>query len=289
MLHGLTADVVGLLFYRITLGTGENMKIIDTHCHIYPDKIAEKATAATGTFYNMTPRLDGRVETLLSEGKKAGIEKYIVNSVATTPEQVHAINSYISSTVNEKLGVFIGMGTLHPESGDIEADVNEIISLGLVGVKLHPDIQRFKTDSKKAMEIFELVQGRLPVCIHMGDSRYSYSNPQNIIPVLKAFPRLTVIGAHLGGWSLWEYAAKELSGYENLLVDCSSSLYALDPASAKKIIMKYGTSRVMFGSDFPMWNPYEEVGRFMQLDFSEKEREDILYKNAARLFNINFN
>ena len=29
------------------------MKIIDAHCHIYPDKIAEKAAAATGRFYGI--------------------------------------------------------------------------------------------------------------------------------------------------------------------------------------------------------------------------------------------
>lgn len=262
------------------------MKIIDMHCHIYPDKIAEKASAATGEFYHMPVLFDGKVSSLLSAGGRVGISHYVVNSVATTPEQVHAINTYIASVVKEGGGMFTGMGAMHPDSTDLERDINEIISLGLVGIKLHPDIQRFRTNDKKAMEIFALAEGRLPVCVHLGDSRYSNSNPENIKPVLEAFPRLTVIGAHLGGWSVWDSATSELPKYENLVVDCSSSLYALDKERAKDIIIKYGTSRVMFGSDYPLWDPSYEVERFMTLDLGEEEKEQILYKNASALFNI---
>ena len=45
------------------------MRIIDFHAHIYPDKIAEKATNATGGFYGITPACLGTSEALLREGK----------------------------------------------------------------------------------------------------------------------------------------------------------------------------------------------------------------------------
>ena len=45
------------------------MRIIDFHAHIYPDKIAEKATNATGDFYGITPACIGTSEGLLREGK----------------------------------------------------------------------------------------------------------------------------------------------------------------------------------------------------------------------------
>ena len=134
------------------------MKIIDTHCHVYPDKIAEKASNATGTFYGIPAAMDGRIATLLEDGKRAGIDHYVINSVATTPAQVHSINTFIANAVKEGNGIFTGMGTMHPESDDLQRDVNEILSLGLKGIKLHPDIQRFETDCKKAMEIFALAE-----------------------------------------------------------------------------------------------------------------------------------
>ena len=42
------------------------MKIIDFHTHIYPDKIAEKASQATGDFYHIKPSYSGTSKELLS-------------------------------------------------------------------------------------------------------------------------------------------------------------------------------------------------------------------------------
>ena len=262
-------------------------RIIDSHCHIYPDKIAEKASDATANFYELPPSLDGKISTLLEHGKTAGIEHFIVQSVATTPKQVSSINSFIATSVAESCGRFTGLGTLHPDSADMEADVNEIIRLGLKGVKIHPDIQKVKLDDYRLLKMYELCEGRLPILIHTGDSRYDYSNPNRMIPILDTYKNLTVIGAHFGGWSIWEDAWKDYAGRENFYVDCSSSLYAIKPETAKELIHAYGADRVLFGTDYPLWTPESEIERFMQLDLTEAEREDILYNNAAKLFGIN--
>ena len=264
----------------------KNYKIIDAHCHIYPDKIAQKASDSTGNFYQIPSLLDGKISTLLEHGKKAGIEHFIVQSVATTPKQVSSINNFIAQSVAESNGKFTGLGTLHPDSEDIEADFNEIIDLGLKGVKLHPDIQKFKIDDYRMLKIYELCEGKLPILIHTGDNRYDYSNPNRMMPILDIYKNLTVIGAHFGGWSIWEEATKKMSKYPNFYVDCSSSFYALTFEKARELIMTYGTKKVLFGTDYPMWEPETELIKFMQIDLTDEERQDILYNNAANLFNI---
>ena len=117
-------------------------KIIDAHCHIYPDKIAQRAADSTGEFYDLTPYTDGKISTLIELGEKLGIDHFIVQSVATAPSQVSSINKFIATAVSQSDGRFTGLGTRHPESENLEAEVDEIISLGLKGVKLHPDIQK---------------------------------------------------------------------------------------------------------------------------------------------------
>ena len=67
------------------------MEIIDFHAHIYPEKIADKATQATGDFYNISPACTGTAESLISEGRKAGISRFVILPVATKPEQVRSI------------------------------------------------------------------------------------------------------------------------------------------------------------------------------------------------------
>ncbi len=261
--------------------------IIDAHCHVYPDKVASKASDATGSFYSLKMRYDGTVSALLETGKSAGIDKFIIQSVATTPKQVRIINSFIADTVKRYDGIMYGLGTLHPDSEDLHGDVKHLISLGLKGVKMHHDMQNFKLDDYRCLKIYELCEKYgLPMLLHAGDSRYDNSNPNRLAPILDIYSDLRVIGAHLGGYSLWEEACEILSGKDNLYVDCSSSFFALDDETIVRIIRKYGTDNVVFGSDYPMWNPSVEVERLKSLPLTDEEKEKIFFRNAIRIFNL---
>ncbi len=262
-------------------------KILDAHCHIYPTKIAHKAAEATGKFYDTVSLMDGTVETLLKEGEKVGFTHFLVQSVATSPQQVSSINHFIADSVNTSGGKLTGFGTLHPDSEDIAADFNELMQLGLKGVKLHPDIQGFKMDDYRMLKIYELCEKHgLPVLVHCGDSRYDYSNPNRIKPILDTYTDLTFIGAHFGGYSVWEDAVKTLAGYEKFMVDTSSTLFAVSPETARRFIDAYGEDRVMFGTDYPMWRLDGELEKFMKVPLTDEQRKKILYDNAARLLKI---
>ena len=261
--------------------------VIDVHTHVYPDKIALKAVAATGGFYGVGYRHDGRVATLLTCMEDAGIDCSLIHSVATTPKQVASINVFLAQTAAESGGRLVGLGTLHPDSPDQTADVRRIAQLGLRGVKLHPEIQGFAVDDPRSLRICALCEEYdLPLLLHTGDRRYDCSNPNRLLPVLRQFPGLKVIGAHLGGWSIYEEAAEQLAGTPNLWFDCSSTFYWLDPQIAKRLIKRLGVDRVMFGSDYPMWTPKAELDTFLSLGFSEEEQKQILCQTARRVFGL---
>ena len=264
-------------------------KIIDAHCHIYPDAISRKAVAAVDRFYDGLPsdHFDGTVDTLRAMGRKAGIGKFVVHSVATKPEQVGSINTFIAGAVAGSDGAFIGMGTMHLDAENLEKDFLHLRALGLKGVKLHPDIQRFNADDPRAMKIYEMCEDAgLPVCVHTGDYRYDYSNPPRIVNILKAFPRLKFIGAHFGGWSVWDEAAKTLPEFPNIVVDTSSTLYAIKPGKAKELIRIWTPERVMFGTDYPLWPQQRDIDRLLSLDLSDGDYENIFYNNCAGLFDL---
>lgn len=262
-------------------------KVIDAHCHVYPDKIAAAAVGATDRFYDVVSHFDGSVGALLSQCKERGVDHAIVQSVATTPKQVSSINNFIAKTVSENGGLLTGLGTLHPDSSDIEADVNEIIALGLHGVKLHPDIQKFKIDDYRCLKIYELCEKHgLPILMHTGDYRYDYSNPNRLVPILEIYNKLVIIGAHLGGWSVWEEAAEKLHHFENFYVDTSSSLPFGGEERIKKAISKYSVDKILFATDYPMGSQKEELDFILSLGYNEEELDKILYKNACKVFSI---
>lgn len=262
-------------------------RTVDAHCHIYPEKIAARAICGTDTFYGLHSLKNGIVGDMIKEGSEQGIDRFVVQSVASTPRQVKSINEFIAREEAEYKGILTGLGTLHPDSEDIEGDFEHLCELNLHGVKLHPDIQSFRIDDKKCMKIYELCQSHgLPILMHTGDYRYDNSNPERLLPVLKAFPSLTVVGAHLGGWSVWDEAAKKLSGFENLYVDTSSSFGFLTNEKMKELILAYGVDKVLFATDYPMWDAADELKRLLSLGFTDTEYEKLLGKNAAKVFGI---
>jgi len=261
--------------------------VIDSHCHVYPDKIALKAADGTSSFYDLPHKFDGTVDTLLSEGSKAGVDHFIVQSVATSPSQVERINKFISQTVEHNRGKMTGLGTLHPDSTDILGDIEQIIALGLHGVKLHPDIQRFKIDDYRCLKIYELCEKfNLPILMHTGDNRFDYSNPNRMLPIMEIYTNLKVVGAHLGGWSVWNDAIEKLSNLTNFYVDTSSSFKFMDKDKAKEIIKSYGFTRVLFATDYPMWSIKDELDYLFDLGFDEEDYKNILYNNAMRFYGI---
>ena len=222
------------------------------------------------------------------KGKKAGVDHSIVQSVATTPKQVQSINEFIAATVNAAPDRLTGLGTLHPNSDDLRGDVEHLISLGLKGVKLHPDIQNFKVDDYRCLKIYELCEEfGLPILMHTGDKRYDNSNPNRLIPILEIYDHLVIIGAHFGGWSIWEEASHVLCDIPNLYVDCSSAMPWISDEKTVEIIRRYGAQRVLFGTDYPMWSPVKELDRFMTLPLTDEEKRIILSENVKKVYELN--
>ena len=264
-------------------------RIFDAHCHIYPDAIAHKAVEGIDQFYGHLPfqPYDGTTGTLYRIGREAGISHYLVHSVATAPHQISSINRFIASEVALSKGAFTGLGTLHPDSEHPEQDIRELVDLGLRGVKLHPDFQRFEADSDKAMRIFELCEAAgLPVLVHTGDHRFDCSNPNRIVNVLRTFPKLKFVGAHFGGWSVWDDAVRMLSDFDNITVDTSSTFYALGLDRSRALIRAWGADRVMFGTDYPMWNAQPEIDCMLEMALNEDEYRRIFWDNVANLFGL---
>ena len=97
---------------------------------------------------------------------------------------------------------------------------------------------------------------------------------------------MLVIGAHFAGWSVWEEATQKLAGTPNLYVDLSSSLYALSSEDAKKFIYAYGVDKVLWGTDYPMWEAESEMEMFRKIGLSPEEENKILYENSAKVLGL---
>lgn len=261
------------------------MKIIDIHTHIYPDDIAQKATDSVRSFYDIgTAGMSGTVDMLLERSRAAGIERCVVLPVAIRPDRVQGINDFIVSEV-EKHPEFVGFGTVHAAMENITGEGERILALKLHGVKLHPDSQRFPIDDVRLFPLYEILRGRVPLLIHMGDHRYNYSHPIRLRKVLDLFPGLQVIAAHFGGYSMYETACDILKD-TTCVMDISSSMMFMPEGAPERYMNIYGAERMAFGTDYPMWDPVSEVEAFMKLKVTPQQLEQMAYKTAQRVLQL---
>lgn len=259
------------------------MRVADIHTHIFPDKIAQKATAAIEDFYKEGESHIASLDVLKKHEQQAGIENFAASGSATYPEQVDHLNEFMAASAASTPGL-IPFGSLFPTMDNWEAALEKMIALGIRGVKIHPDFQKINIDEPKAVDMYRAIaKAGLPVLFHMGDYRYDYSAPERLTNLIRQVPDLVAIAAHFGGWKAWDRAYAQVFP-ENVFYDTSSSLMFLGKERALDFLDKMGAERFLFGSDFPMWSPKTELERFLNLGLDQALQERILFGNFERLF-----
>ncbi len=261
-------------------------KIIDIHTHTYPDAIAAKAKTALEKFYEFTCEGEGTVDDLAESSEKAGVSGMLLLSVATNAKQVQNVNLWAAESRDrmvERGFEAAAFGGMHQDCSDMASQLDLIKSLGLSGVKIHPDIQGVDIDDRRMYELYSLCQGVFPIYFHMGDNRpqYRFSEAEKLKKIMKEFPRLKVIAAHFGSYSAWDQTHDLVrAGGDNIMFDTSSSLWAMSTEAADKLVSVIGTEKLMFGTDYPVMQAGHELELFMKLNLTEKQRCDIFYNNA---------
>lgn len=261
------------------------MKICDVHVHIYPDAIAEKASASIGDFYpGYRIHGNGSLTDCMRRMDEADIDCFCAHSVALSPRVVPRINDFIYEAKRKNPSRILAFGAIHPAMEEFDDALSRLVDRGFKGLKIHPDMMRFNVDADEAMPMMEAIakNGRLPLLIHCGDTRYDFDRPERILRLHERFPEMKLICAHLGGWMMWDEAVDILAG-QDLMFDCSSALFHFEPEEAARVIRRLGTKKVFFGSDYPMWNPGDELKRFLTLPLTQEEREDICWNNFMGL------
>jgi hypothetical protein len=258
---------------------------IDIHTHAFHPKIADKVLAQLKDHYHISPTGTGTVEDLLPRLKKAGIDRAVVHSAATKPDQVIPANNW-AIFMQENYPELFSFGTIHPAYAAWEKELDRLENKGIKGLKIHPDFQGFSMTDKRLAPIYEAIGTRFVIMLHVGDTtppEKNASSPQKVAELIRNFPSLTVIAAHFGGYHHWEYVCDHLAG-KNVFLDTSSSLFTIPQDLLESIFNNHPRERIFFGSDYPLFNPADELKRLAQrLHLGDSEIYDLLNNGAFLL------
>ena len=261
---------------------------IDIHTHAFHPKIAHKAVDHLNSFYSITCSGDGTIANLLEREQEAGLEKCVVLCAATAPAQVIPANNYAISLQREHPEQVIAFGTVHPAYENWEKELARLKAAGIRGIKLHPDFQSFWLDDPRLLPIFEAAQKDFVFEIHIGDKTTPDKNPScpyKLASILRQFPGIRVIAAHFGGYRMWSHALEvfAVNKFENLWFDTSSTTPFASPELAHKLLNAFPRERILFGTDWPLYDPVEELQRLQSLGGLSDSEMEVIMSNASAL------
>lgn len=259
--------------------------IVDSHVHVWPDKIAKLALAnPIDTLERMG---DGTVAGAIAAMERAGVDRSVSLGVADTPERMEKANGYAASLDPDH---FIGFGSVHPGAG-VETNIESLRRNGLRGAKLHPFFQGYTLDDPRLGEILDAMQGEFAIIAHVGQGDEPGADPRATPAMMRRlvreFPRLQIIAAHFGGYLELDVAEETIMGLP-VTVDTSwpPGLAALDPVRVRRYIERHGPDRVSFATDWPMADPARERAEVEGLGLAAPDLEAVLGGNMARLLGL---
>lgn len=267
--------------------------IIDFHTHVFPDKIAGRTIQYLESISNMKGFTRGSLDELLASMKKANIDISVVLPVVTRPEQFASINRFAVEI--SKVPGIISFGGLHPDSENWKEEIDEIVSMGLPGIKLHPDYQKTYVDDAATIAITQYAISKgLHVIFHSGVD-VGYPNPVHCTPkraaaMLDSLERKEgygkVILAHTGANEMWDDVLTYLAG-KDVYFDLAFNLGKIPDETLRRIADAHGVDKLLFATDSPWDSQQEDVEYLRGLTcFSDEEKKMIFEKNARELLNL---
>lgn len=268
---GLVADAAALCSVDGPLGHAVVVNLFAR------DIFYERAVAA------LDPALGTRARTEAGRAVEAGLgdamvqfNEWLVASLADQP----------------RLTPFVAVdpGVLSPERN--VSHLAAMASRGARGVKLHPVLQRFQPGDSRMDGVYRAcVELGLTVLSHSGSNTgpEQYARPRAFAPVMRAYPDLHLVLAHLGGGA-WTETAAFAEEFTTVSFDLSEIVEWLGatggpaPEDFVRLIRRIGPDRVMLGSDYPWYDPALTLSKVMDLPgLSGSEKEAIVGGNARRM------
>lgn len=273
--------------------------IIDTHVH-------------TGIFEDIDRIVNMSEEIVLEAMELYHIDMAVVSNAAVEfdcewnpvpiEKQISQEDSFLSAIAfaRRNMGKIRIMPWVKPVNETPDARFEELLKENLdivCGIKVHPFHSKIAFDDERVQTYIRLAQKyQLPVCTHTADCEEA--SVRKVYEMAKKYSDVNFVMVHMGLGTDNKEAIELIGMLPNLYGDTTW----VPLQTTLEVVKRYGSKKLMFGSDMPIdglhtygKNPKGEPSLYQQYFHGLEDKlgkdayEDIMYKNAMRIFGIKMN
>jgi len=209
------------------------------------------------------------------------------------PEGSLISNAEVSNQIDQAPDRFRGLA-----SADIRRPLEAVREIRdvvdgkrFIGVRIVPWLWDLPPNHRLYYPIFTACADLgVPLCTQIGHTGpLRRSEVGRLIPyledVLLDFPDLTIVGGHVGFPWINELVSLTVK-FPNFYVDTSAYAVHRLPADFVSYMKTIGSSRVMFGTNWPMISPTDCLQSLSKLNLTPDQIESFLSGNARRVFKL---
>lgn len=270
--------------------------LFDVHVHFMPPAILQAVWAyfdaagpKLGRPWPITYR--GTDDERVAQLRALGVSRFSALSYAHKPGVAEFMNDWGRDFAADKPDC-LWSGTFFPEPSAAEY-VPRLVEDGVEVFKAHVQVGEFDPRDPLLDPVWETLQASgTPVVLHAGSGPMpgEHTGPQQVADVLRRYPDLTLVIAHLGMPESHEFLALA-ADHPNVHLDTTMVWVDFfgtphDPTLLPKVVELQ--DRILLGTDFPnIPYPYaHQVESLVGLDLGRDWLRDVLWHNGARLFGL---
>jgi len=276
--------------------------LVDVHVHVYPAHIAPRIIQhmeTMGVEFGNTTDSAGYLQ-LMRDGL---IDFALLNEHVDAQRLVERANNYVAELLGEIPGRLFGMAILARPDDSSPAELTRCVrELKFVGLKFQGAVVQTPPSDLHCMRVWEkALELGIPVLAHGGphqEEMYRHTPPNSLyenepaapaewLTVVREFPQLRLVLAHLGGAAWYRNdVLKLLQENPNVMLDNSLWYLGMSAEEFVSFVGEVGPDRIMFGSDYPGGNTRKDIELFWKLPLDDEAREMIAWRNAASFFDL---
>lgn len=248
-------------------GKLSSLPIIDMHTHM-------------GPFYG-THLPEAELETMLQTMDRENIA-WIISAPHSALFDPIGGNSEILEAMERYPDRIYGYYVVNPHyDHDWERDLEAYDGVsGYVGFKFLPDYHKYPLDGEKYRKFYEFANDRGLLLLSHTWGHSPYNPPQMVEKLAKTYKNITFLLGHSAPGEC-DYAIEIARVLPNVYLElCDTHRLS---GMVKKMVERASSEKVLFGTDFPWYDPHYCLGSILFSGIGDSDMRNIIHHNAIRL------